>query len=155
MKTRKRRVLIPTLLLALGVAVAGAAGAVDKQPKDFKDFKAGRDTPAVMQDIKEGKAKKIKSETLTYGVWDGCKFNYLEAERNTYRFDDGSEAGVSENPDPAPPSSCVETRNPTAAEMAEMQRRVDAVNPKGSQVPGGPPPPSPGERPPGAFAGTP
>jgi hypothetical protein len=147
MKTRKRRVLIPSLLLALGIAIAaGAAGAADKQPNNFK---AGRDTPAVMKDIKAGKAKKVQSEVRTFGVWDGCKFHYLRAEQNTYRFDDGSEAGVSENPDPGPQKDkdCIETRNPTVGEMAAMDKKVAELNPKRAQTPGGPPPAQPGERP--------
>lgn len=153
MKTRKRKVLLPALLLVVGVAIASGARAADKDPTDAK---AGRDTASVMKDIREGKAKKVKSEKVVTGVWDGCKFHYLQRDQNDYQFDDGSVAGISENPDPLPKDNeCVTTRNPTPAEMAEMDRKVAERSTRKTQVPGGPPPPTPGERPAGAYRGTP
>ena len=150
MTTSPRKVLIPALLLGVGVAVASAAGAVDKEPKDAK---AGRDTPAVMKDIKEGKAKKIKTGKRTTGVWDGCEFHYLKTDESVYRFDDDSVATVSENPEPLPPKdpSCTTSRNPTRAEMDEMEARVAKANPY-TPPPGAPPvPPLPPDR----YRGTP
>ena len=116
---------------------------------------ANRDIAAVQRDIRDGKAVKVRAERITYGVWNGCRFHFLKADHNTYRFADGSEAGVSENPDNGPPANCVgETRNPTAAEMADMNRHLALVNPRQPHVPGGPPPPMAGDRPADAFAGT-
>lgn len=135
----RRKVVLLLLALAAAVAVTTAAGAVqDPEPTTLK---AGRDTPAVMKDIREGKAKKIKGEKRTTGVWDGCTFHYLTADHSTYRLDDGSLVDVSENPQPLPPKDkdCVTTRNPTSAEMAEMERRVSELNLR-PVTPGGPPP---------------
>ena len=148
--TPKPKLLVLSLSLAVGVAIASAAGAADKDPKEAK---AGRPTPAVMKDIKEGKAKQLKTGKRTTGVWDGCTFHYLKTDESTYEFDDGSQATVSENPEPLPPKTCAEPRNPTAAEMAGMEKRVGELNPKQPQVPGGPPPPTPGDRPTDAYGG--
>jgi hypothetical protein len=131
----RRRVLLPVLGLTAAVAITTAAGAA-QGPKEPK-VKADRDTPAVMKDIKE----------RTTGVWDGCKVHYLRTDESTWEFDDGSVANVSENPEPLPPKdeSCVQTRNPTSAEMAEMERRVSELNPR--HTAGGPPaPPWPPDR---------
>jgi hypothetical protein len=141
----RRRVLLPVLGLTAAVAITTAAGAA-QGPKEPK-VKADRDTPAVMKDIKEGKAKKVKAEKRTTGVWDGCRFHYLKTDESTWEFDDGSVANVSENPEPLPPKdqSCGQTRNPTSAEMAEMERRVSELNPR--HTAGGPPaPPWPPDR---------
>jgi hypothetical protein len=139
------KVLLPALALAAAVAITTAAGA-DQGAKEQR-LKANRDTPAVMKDIKDGKAKKIKAEKRTYGVWDGCKFHYLKTDATAWQFEDGSVANVSENPEPLPPKEkdCG-SRNPTSAELAEKEARVGALNAK-PLAPGEPPPsPLPADR---------
>ena len=54
---------------------------------------------------------------------------------------------------PPEAKNCVDSRNPTPDEMAAMHKKVDDANPKPKQAPGGPPPPTPAERPANAFAG--
>jgi hypothetical protein len=74
----KKWLLAPAALLIAGALAVPALSA--GHPKAEKVDKAGRDTPAVMKDIKEGKAQKVKSEKHTTGVWDGCQF-YLPQDR--------------------------------------------------------------------------
>jgi len=128
---RTPKVLLSVLALAAAVAIATAT------------LKADRDTPPVVKDVKEGKARRIKADKRTTAVCDGCRFHYLKTEENAYQFDDGSVANVSENPDPLPPKDkdCVGTRNPTAQEMAEKDRRTAELNGR-NPGPGAPPPPS-------------
>ena len=136
----RRKVVLLFLALAAAVAITTAAGAAqDPEPATSK---ADRDTPALMKDIREGKARKIKGEKRTTGVWDGCTFHYLTTDHSTYRFGDGSVATVSENPQPLPPKAkdCVTTRNPTSAEMAAMESRVSELD-RRPETPGAPPPP--------------
>jgi hypothetical protein len=129
------------LLLAAAVAfVATSAGAAqDPRPKT----KASRDFPAVSADIKDGKAKKIKTERHTFAVWDGCEFVFPKADETDWQFDDGSVATVSDNPDPLPPKvkSCVE-RNPTEAEFRAGQAEADARNGGPAKGPNGVAPPT-------------
>ena len=147
-----RKKLLPLVLaLAAAVAITTAAGAA--QGPERPKVKANRDTPTVLKDIKEGKAKKLDEQTRMTAVWDGCKFHYLTSDHSDWQFDDGSIAGVSENPEPLPPkdSSCVTTRNPTAAEMEESEARTAELNQQ-QRRPGAPPlPPLPADR----FRGTP
>ena len=141
----RRRAYLPVLLLATTLGVTTAAGADDED----KAPKSGRDTPSVMRDIREGKAIKLARPgpaRRTTAVWTGCHFVYLKTEINHYRFDDGSVAQVSENPDPLPPRDCVgPDRNPTEAEMNASDVVVAARN-AGDRLPGAenvPPPPRP------------
>ncbi len=74
---------------------------------------------------------------------------YLTTDVNDYRFDDGSVASVSENPEALPPKDpgCV-GRNPTEQEMAEMCSIANACN-AGNRPPGAenrPLPPEPRSR---------
>ena len=140
---RIRKALLPVLVLVAGLLFAATAGA--DQGKTTRS-KAARDWPAVHKDIQEGRAKKVKPATKrTTGVWNGCKFVYLKTDETTYEFDDGSVATVSENPEPLPPRECPE-RNPTEAEFAEMEARVEAAN-AANREPGAPPlPPLPPDR---------
>ena len=133
----RRKVVLLFVALAAAIAITTAAGAA--QQSEPTKSNAGRDTPAVMKDIREGRAEKITEEKRSTGVWDGCTFHYLTTDRSTYRFTDGSVVGVSENPQPLPPKAkeCVGTRNPTSAEMAEMERRVGELNPR-HETPGAP-----------------
>lgn len=140
--TIRTRAILPLLAVVTALIFASTAGA--DQDKDKKP-KAQRDWPAVSKDINEGKAKKLKAVKHTTGVWNGCKFVYLKTDETTYEFDDGSVATVSENPEPLPPRECAE-RNPTEAEFAEMEARVQAAN-AGNQGPDTPPlPPLPPDR---------
>ncbi len=140
----RRKVFLPGLGLAVAVVITTAAGAA--QGPDKPKLKANRDTPSVMKDINDGKAKKIKEQKRTTAVWDGCKFHFLKSDHTEWEFDDGSVASVSENPEPLPPRSCSNPRNPTAAEMAEKDGRVNELN-GGVAPPGAPPlPPPPADR---------
>ncbi len=147
-----RKKLLPLVLaLAAAVAITTAAGAA--QGPERPKVKANRDTPAVLKDIKEGKAKKLRERKETTAVWDGCKFHYLKSDRTEWQFDDGSIAEVEDNPEPLPPRdpSCVTQRNPTRAEMDESEARTAQLNPD-RQAPGAPPlPPLPADR----YRGTP
>ena len=139
------KVVLLFVALAAAIPIATAPGAAqDSEPSKSN---AGRDTPAVMKDIREGRAEKITEEKRTTGVWDGCTFHYPTTDHSTYRFADGSVVGVSENPQPLPPRAkdCVGTRNPTSAEMAEMERRLSGLNPR-HEPPGAPPLPLPPDR---------
>ena len=141
----RRKVVLLIAALAAAIAITTAAGAA--QESEPTKSNAGRDTPAVMKDIREGKAEKITEEKRTTGVWDGCTFHYLTTDHSTYRFADGSVVGVSENPQPLPPRGkvCVSTRTPTSAEMAEMERQVSELNPR-HETPGARPLPLPPDR---------
>ena len=123
-----RKAFLPMLLLAVGVGATTAALADDAE----KPPKASRDTPSVMRDIREGKATKVathRSARQTTAVWTGCHFVYLTTEINAYRFDDGSVAQVSENPDSLPPRNCAgPDRNPTEAEINASNVVVAARN---------------------------
>src|SRR5687767_8466411 len=113
---RTKKVAIAALAVVAGLLSTVSAGADQNKAVDPPKSKAGRDWPAVSKDIQEGRAKKLKPATKrTTGVWNGCKFVYLTTDETTYKFDDGSVATVSENPDPLPPRNCPE-RNPTEAE---------------------------------------
>lgn len=131
----RRKVFLPVLLLAAAVGVTTAAGADDAR----KPVKAGRDTPSIMRDVREGKATKLAHRgpaRRTTAVWTGCNFVYLTTEINEYRFDDGSVARVSENPDPLPPRDCDGAdRNPTEDEM-NASRTVVAGHNAGDRPPG-------------------
>jgi hypothetical protein len=132
------RVLLAVLALSAAVAITTAAGAAPG-PKAQR-LKAERDTPAVMKDIREGKARKLHTASgrakRTTGVWNGCHFVYLTTDISDYEFDDGSVATISENPEPLPPKEpgCVE-RNPTEPEMTAMHAVVNARN-AGGRPPG-------------------
>ncbi|MDQ3641040.1 MAG: hypothetical protein M3450_06130 [Actinomycetota bacterium] len=131
----RRKALLPVVLLAAAVGVTTAAGADDAR----KPVKSERDTGSVMRDVREGRATKVGRPgpaRRTTAVWTGCHFVYLTTEINDYRFDDGSVARVSENPDPMPPRDCVgPDRNPTEGELNASNTVVAARN-AGDRAPG-------------------
>ena len=133
------KTLLPVVLLGAAVTVTTAAGVGADQGPRAQRTKANRATPAVMQDIQEGKATKVTPPwrtRRTSAVWTGCHFVYLTTEVNEYRFDDGSVARVSENPDPLPPRDCVgPDRNPTQGEMSASSLVAAARN-AGDRAPG-------------------
>ena len=143
----RKRAMALLLALVAAVVVATTANAAQKEPKV-------RESADVLHDIKDGKARKVKTEQHTTGVWDGCKFHYLKSKATTYLLDEGAtEASVHEDPEPLPPrdKDCVGTRNPTRAEMDEMEARVAEANPY-TRTPGAPPP---APLPPDRYRGTP
>ena len=130
-----RKAFLAVLLLTAAVGVTTAAGADDPH----KPVKAARDTPSIMRDIREGKATKLARSgppRRTTAVWTGCHFVYLTTEVSDHKFDDGSVAQVSSDPDPLPPRDCVgPDRNPTEAEMNASRADVAARN-AGDRGPG-------------------
>lgn len=135
----RKKAFLPTLLLAAAVTVTTAAGVGADQGSKAPELKADRATPDVMRDIREGRATKVippGRARRTTAVWTGCHFVYLTTEINEYRFDDGSVARVSENPDPLPPRDCIgPDRNPTEGEMNASNVVVAARN-AGDRRPG-------------------
>jgi hypothetical protein len=128
--TRRLTVGFAGIVVAGALTLAASAGAGQDPTAKAPKLKAGRDTPTVMADIKAGKAKKVAGARPVTGVWTGCTFVYLHTDENVYRFDDDSDAHVSENPEPMPPRdpACVDQRNPTHEEMVVMEERVAAEN---------------------------
>ena len=138
----RKKVLLPALLLVAVVALATVAGAA--QGPTFKPPKAQGDTPAVMQAIREGKAKKLhlppERATRTVAFWTGCQFVYVPAGNSEYQFDDGSVASVGEEPRFPPRNPACGDRNPTEAEFDAMYAEL---NDRNWRPPGLPAPPNP------------
>ena len=137
--TTQIKALLPVVLLGAAFTVASAVGVGADQEHKAPRTQANRATPAVVQDIREGKATKVTPsgrERRTTAVWTGCHFVYLTTEINEYRFYDGSVARVSENPDPLPPRNCDgPDRNPTEDEM-NASNLVAAARNAGDRAPG-------------------
>lgn len=130
----RRRMLIPLLVFVTAVALTTTANA---GPKEIKES----DPDTILKDIKDGRGKKIKEAVRYTGVWDGCKFHYLKSRMTTYTLDgDATVANIIDDPEPLPPKErgCVATRNPTRAEMDEMDARIAKLNPY-VPAPGAPP----------------
>jgi hypothetical protein len=139
----RRKLVLPTLALAMAGVLATAAGAANGPTPP--ETKAGSFT-IVVADIKAGKAKKLGiTKKHTAGVWDGCRFHYLTTDNTDWQFDDGSIASVSDNPEPFVPGECATPHNPTPAEMAESEQKTNAAN-AAFRPPGAPPaPPTPAD----------
>ncbi|MCA1704435.1 MAG: hypothetical protein LC808_14715 [Actinobacteria bacterium] len=151
----RRKVILPLLLLATVIAMAaGAAQGAGQPPPNGL-----RDTPTLMAEVNRGRARLVDTPASrirhTTGVWTGCHFVYLTTKITDYETNAGEFVSVSSDPDPMPPTNCVERRNPTEGEMTAMRAVVAARN--AAARPPGPPGSEkvPEWVPDGAFNGTP